>query len=61
MNTTHRIAQSAAALSLALIVTLACLGSLNRLATDQHAATARAKAALLAQTQASTRAAAERS
>lgn len=48
---TARITQTATALSLSLLVTLALLGSLNGLATEQHAATvlARATAALQAQ------------
>lgn len=47
MNTLHarRLTQSATALGLALLVTLATLGSLNRLATVQHAATLLAKTA----------------
>lgn len=49
--TTARFSQTAAALGLSLLVTLALLGSLNGLATEQHAATvlARATAALQAQ------------
>ena len=49
MNTTAfatpRFTQTAAALGLSLVVTLATLGSLNGLATEQHAATVMAKAA----------------
>ena len=37
-------ARTAAALGLSLMVTLVTLGSLNQLATEQHAATALAKA-----------------
>lgn len=49
--TTARISQTATALGLSLVVTLALLGSLNGLATEQHAAAvlARATAALQAQ------------
>ena len=49
--TTARIRQTANALVLSLLVTLALLGSLNGLATEQHAATVlvRATAALQAQ------------
>ena len=36
--------RTATALGLSLMVTLATLGSLNQLATDQHAATVQAKA-----------------
>jgi hypothetical protein len=49
MNTTHRIAQSLTALGLSLIVTLATLGSIDGLATEQHAAAVMAKAAAAAQ------------
>ena len=47
MNTlqTRRLSQSATALGLSLLVTLVTLGSLDRLATEQHAATLLAKAA----------------
>jgi hypothetical protein len=44
-----RFVQTAAALGLSLVVTLATLGSLNGLATEQHAATVMAKAAAAAQ------------
>ena len=49
--TAARFTQTATALGLSLLVTLALLGSLNGLATEQHAATvlARATAALQAQ------------
>ena len=49
--TTARVCQTATALGLSLLVTLALLDSLNGLATEQHAATvlARATAALQAQ------------
>jgi hypothetical protein len=45
MNTfnTARISQTVTALSLSLVVTLALLGSLNGLATEQHATTVLAK------------------
>lgn len=48
---TARLSQTVTALGLSLAVTLALLGSLNGLATEQHAATvlARATAALQAQ------------
>ena len=46
MNTlqARRLTQSATALGLSLLVTLATLGSLDRLAGEQHAATLLAKA-----------------
>ena len=49
-NTT-RLTQTATALGLSMLVTLALVGSLNGLATERHAATvlARATAALQAQ------------
>lgn len=55
------ISQTAAALSLAVVVTLALLGSLNGLATEQHAATELSKTAALQPAQASSTAAAGRS
>ena len=47
MNTpqARRLTQSATALGLSLLVTLATLGSLNQLAGEQHATTLLAKAA----------------
>ena len=47
------IARTATALGLALGLTLVALGSLNHLATEQHAATVLAKAAAAQQAQAS--------
>lgn len=41
---TSRFAHTATALGLSLVMTLATLGSLNQLATEQHAATVLAKA-----------------
>ena len=58
---TNRITQAAAALGLALLTTLATLGSLDRLATAQHAATVLAKAAATQQAQAGARPASARS
>ena len=49
-NTT-RLTRSATALGLSLLVTLALLGSLNGLATEQHAATVLAKATAALQAQ----------
>jgi hypothetical protein len=46
-----RLAQTTAALGLSLLVTLALLGSLNGLATEQHAATVLAKATAALQAQ----------
>ncbi len=54
------IARHAAALGLALSMTLVALGSLNHLATEQHAATMLAKAAAAQQAQAGAAAAAQR-
>lgn len=55
MNTTAftatRFTQTTAALGLALVVTLGLLGSLNGLATEQHAATVMARAAATQQAQ----------
>ncbi|MBC7729765.1 MAG: hypothetical protein H7242_19575 [Microbacteriaceae bacterium] len=53
MNTfnTARLIQSATALGLSLAVTLVLLGSLNNLATEQHAATVLAKATAALQAQ----------
>ncbi len=56
-NTANTIAQQAAALGLALCMTLVALGSLNHLATAQHAASVLAKAAAAQQAQASATAA----
>lgn len=61
MTCSHRIAQTASALSLAMVVTLAVLGSLNHLATEQHAATVLARAASPQQAQGGALAVAERS
>jgi len=61
MTTTPRIAQTVSALGLALLATLVTLGSLDHLATEQHAATALATAAAAQQAQASAAAAAPRS
>ena len=44
--------QTASALGLALLVTLATLGGMNRLATEQHASTALTRAAAVQQAQA---------
>lgn len=49
--TAARFAQTATALGLSLLVTLALLGSLNGLATEQHAATVLAKATAALQAQ----------
>lgn len=59
MNTSFaaNIARHAASLGLALCMTLVALGSLNHLATAQHAATMLAKAAAAQQAQASAAAA----
>lgn len=56
----QKIARTAAALSLALGMTLVSLASLNHLATEQHAATVLAKAAATQQNQAANAAAAHR-
>jgi len=50
MNTTFaaQVTRIATSLGLALAVTLATVGSLNHLATEQHAATVMAKAAAAA-------------
>jgi hypothetical protein len=66
MNTsTHRNAsralQTVSALGLALLTTLATLGSLDHLAVEQHAATVLAKAAASQQAQASAKPASARS
>lgn len=53
MNTPRRTLHTTTALGLALMVTLATLGSLNHLATEQHAATVLARAAAAQQAQAS--------
>ncbi|MES2718098.1 MAG: hypothetical protein V4795_20185 [Pseudomonadota bacterium] len=60
-TTFARIARTTAALGLALCMTVVALGSLNHLATEQHAATVLAKAAAAQQAQASAAAAAQRS
>ncbi len=49
--------QSVSALGLALLVTLATLGGMNRLATEQHASTVLARTAAVQQAQAATPAA----
>ena len=48
---TARRSQTVTALGLSLVVTLALLGSLNGLATEQHAATVLAKATAALQAQ----------
>ena len=59
-TTARTIIRNSAALGLALGMTLVALGSLNHLATEQHAATVLAKAAAAQQAQASAAAAAKR-
>jgi hypothetical protein len=51
---TRQTAQTVSALGLALLLTLATLGSLNHLATAQHGAFVLARAAAVQQTQALT-------
>ena len=59
-TTTATFTTRTATLGLALMITLATLGSLNHLATEQHAATVMAKAAAAQQAQASAAIAAQR-
>lgn len=59
-TTTATFTTRTATLGLALMITLATLGSLNHLATEQHAATVMAKAAAAQQAQASAATAAQR-
>ncbi len=49
---TRQPVQTVSALSLALLVTLATLGGMNRLATEQHASSMQARAAAVQQAQA---------
>lgn len=49
---TRQAVQTVNALSLALLVTLATLGGMNRLATEQHASSVLARAAAVQQAQA---------
>jgi hypothetical protein len=60
-HSTGRIIQTVSALGLALLTTIATLGSLDHLAVEQHAATVLAKAAASQQTQASAKPASARS
>lgn len=49
---TRQAVQTASALGLALLVTLATLGGMNRLAAEQHASSVLARAAAVQQAQA---------